>query len=175
MEKEWTDKQKYDISLKNTLDLNVIIMLIMKEHFGGKEAIKKFYDSKNKLVEIRIGKAVRLGSKVVKTLSPQKFIDIFISQILKNLQFMVPLKCITNIERLEKKIIIHIDDCLCKRLFRQSIRNFKAKDQLTYEDFCKYNCIPTMQTFANLGNVKVSADFRKKGCDIIATISEKIE
>ena len=172
LEKEWTDKQKYDVTLENLVENHVILMKFLEDNFG-KNAIEKYYSTKNEMqFKVKIGKIVKIGAKVIKTLSIQKFFDVFINQLIKNAQYMIPIKCITGIDYGDKKAIIHIDKCMSKRLFRRGIKRFKLQDQISLNAFCEYNCIPTFQTYGRIGDIKVSAVFKEKGCDIIADISK---
>ncbi|NVM31590.1 MAG: hypothetical protein HWN65_22325, partial [Candidatus Helarchaeota archaeon] len=115
MEKEWTDKQKYDVTLENLVENHVILMKFLEDNFG-KNAIEKYYNTKNEMqFKVKIGKTVKIGAKVIKTLSIQKFFDVFINQLIKNAQYMIPIKCITGIDYGDKKAIIHIAKCTSKR------------------------------------------------------------
>ena len=168
--KEWTEKQKYEVTLENLVENHVVLMKFLEDSFG-KEAIPAYYDTKNKMnYEVKIGRAVKLGAKVIKTLSTKKFFDIFINQIVKSGQYMIPLKCIVGIDYDDKKAVIHVEKCVTKRLFRRGIKRFKVQGQVPEEGFCQFNCIPTFQTYGKIGNIKVSGVFKDKGCDIIAEI-----
>ena len=111
MEKEWTDKQKYDVTLENLVENHVVLMKFLEDNFG-KAAIEKYYSTKNEMqFKIKIGKTVKFGAKVIKTLSTQKFFDVFINQLIKNAQYMIPIKCITGIDYGDKKAIDCLLDC----------------------------------------------------------------
>jgi len=171
MEKdEWDDYHKYEVTLENLVENHIILIKFLEDNFG-KEAIPKYYDTKNEMNYLnKIGKGVKVVAKVIKTLSSKKFFDIFIDQLVKQAQYMIPLKCITGIDYTEKKAVIHVDKCLTKRIFRRGIKKFKVQEQISENAFCKYNCIPTFQTYGRIGNIIVSGLFKEKGCDIIAEL-----
>jgi hypothetical protein len=169
MENEWSDKQKYDTCLENLIENHVIVMKYLYDNFGGTDAIVKFYSAKNELnYNAKIGKLLKLGAKVLKTVSSRKFFDIFINQMTKNAQHTIPLKVVSGIDYGDRKAVIHIDKCVSKRLFRKSVKRYKVQDEIPFDGFCKFNCIPVFSTFARIGNIKISAVFREKGCDITA-------
>lgn len=173
MEKEeWADSQKYQVTLETLLEHHVIMMKFLKDNYG-EDAIAKYYTTKNKMIyQIKIGTAIKMASKVIQTLSSQKFFDIFLNQLTKQAQNMLPLKCIIGIDYEPKKAVIHVDKCQTKRLFRQNIKKFKVQDQISETAFCEFNCIPSFQTYGRIGNIKVSAIFKEKGCDITAEVSK---
>lgn len=170
---EWADHQKYQVTLENLVENHVILMKFLEDNYG-KAAIEKYYATKNEMnFQNKIGTGIKVASKVIQTLSSKKFFDIFTDQLIKNAQYMIPVKCITGIDYEPKKAIIHIDKCLSKRLFRQGIKKFKVHDQIPVTAFCEFNCIPTFQTYGRIGNIKVRAIYKEKGCDIIAEISKE--
>ncbi|NVM52111.1 MAG: hypothetical protein HWN66_00320 [Candidatus Helarchaeota archaeon] len=171
MEKdEWEDKHKYKVTLENLVENHVILMKFLEDNFGN-DAIVKYYATKNEMnYENKIGRGIKLGAKVIKTLSSKKFFSIFIDQLIKNAQYMIPVKCIIGIDYGEKTATIHIDKCPSKRIFRRGVKKFKVQDQIPITAFCELNCIPTFQTYGRIGNIKVSANFTEKGCDIFAEI-----
>lgn len=170
--KEWDDKQKYDATFEQLIENHVILMKYLQDNFG-KDAITAYYQIRNELsFSARIGKAIKLGAKLLKTLSPQKFFDMFLDQMVKNVQYMIPLKCLAGIDKEAKRAVIHIENCQTKRVFRQSLRKFKLKDQIDANAFCQFDCIPTFQLYGAIGNITVSAILKEKGCDILADISE---
>ena len=117
MENEWTDKQKYNVTIENLIENHVILMKILWDS-GGDDAIKSFYEKKNEMnYKQKVGTGLKIGAKVLKTVSSKKFFDIFINQMVKNAQHTIPLKCVTAIDYEEKKAVLHIDKCLSKRLF----------------------------------------------------------
>jgi len=170
---EWSDNQKYQVTLETLLEHHVIMMKFLKENFG-ESAIANYYDTKNQMIyQIKIGTAIKVASKVVHTFSAKKFFDIFLNQITKQAQHMLPPKCIAGIDYEPTKAVIHVDKCQTKRLFRQNIKKFKVQDQIPDTAFCEFNCIPSFQTYGRLGDIKVSAVFHEKGCDITAAISKE--
>jgi hypothetical protein len=171
MEKdEWNDYHKYEVTLENLLENHVTYMKFLEDNFG-KEAIPKYYDTKNEMnYQRRIGTGIKLAAKIMKTLSSKKFFDLFIDIMIKQAQYMIPLKCIAGIDYTERKAVMHIEKCLTKRLFRRGIKKFKVQEQISENAFCEYNCIPTFQTYGRIGNIVVSALFKEKGCDIIAEL-----
>lgn len=174
MGKEWTDKHKYEATLKNLLENHVILMKILEDNFGGRDAIVKFYTIKNEMnYLVKMGKSAKIGVKVIKTLSSRKFFEMFIDQLIKNAQYMIPVTCVTGVDYGERKAVIHIDKCVSKRLFRQGIKKYKVQDQIPCNAFCELNCIPVFQTFGRIGDIIVSAVFKENGCDITAKISEE--
>jgi len=173
MEKEeWGDAQKYQVTLENLIENQVILMKFLEDNYG-KDAIEKYYATKNEMnFQNKIGTGIKMASKLIQTLSSKKFFDMFINQLIKQGQYMIPIKCITGIDYEPKKTIIHIDKCSSKRLFKQGIKKFKVQDQISVTAFCEFNCIPTFQTYGRIGNINVSAIFNEKGCDIVAEISK---
>ncbi len=67
---------------------------------------------------------------------------IFITQLIKNVQFMIPINCITGVDHGENAATIHINQCLSKDLFRRGIKKYKVQHQIQDDAFCKLNCIP---------------------------------
>jgi hypothetical protein len=174
MEKEeWSDTQKYQVTLENLIENHVILMKFLEDNFG-KDAIEKYYNTKNEMnFQNKIGIGIKMASKLIQTLSTNKFFDMFINQLTKQAQYMIPVKSITGIDYEPKAATIHIDKCLSKRLFKQGLKKFKVQDQIPVTAFCEFNCIPTFQTYGRIGNIKVSALYKEKGCDIIAEISKE--
>ncbi len=170
MEKEWSDKRKYKKTLETLMDIHILLMKFLLET-EGEDLVKKYYFMKNEMMyEKKVGKGVKIGSKVLKTLSTRKFFDIFITQLIKNVQFMIPIKCITGVDHGENVATIHINQCLSKDLFRRGIKNYKVQHQIQSDAFCKLNCIPAFQTFGRIGDIKLSAIYKENGCDIKAEI-----
>jgi hypothetical protein len=174
MEKEeWDDSHKYQVTLENLVENHVILMKFLKDNYG-KDAIEKYYATKNEMnFQNKIGTGLKMASKLIQTLSSKKFFDLFINQLTKQAQHMIPVKCITGIDYESKKAVIHIDKCVSKRLFRQAIKKFKVQDQILDTAFCEFNCIPTFQTYGRIGAIKISAIFKEKGCDITAEASKE--
>jgi hypothetical protein len=174
MEKaEWDDNQKYQVTLETLLEHHVIMMKFLEDNYG-KAAIEKYYATKNELVfQTKIGTGLKMASKLIQKLSSKKFFDIFLNQLTKQAQNMIPLKCITGIDYEPKKAVIHIDKCVSKRLFRQNLKKFKVQDQISDTAFCEFNCIPSFQTYGRIGAIKISAIFKEKGCDITAEVPEE--
>ncbi len=171
--KEWDDKQKYEVTLENLFENHVILMKFLEDNFG-KEAISKYYSSKNEInYKVKIGTAAKLGAKVLQTVSSRKFFDVFVDQLIKNAQYMIPIKCISGIDQEDQKAVIHIDKCASKRLFQRCVKKYNVTDQIPATAFCELNCIPTFQTYGRLGNIKVSGVLKEKGCDIIVELSKE--
>ncbi|NVM01996.1 MAG: hypothetical protein HWN67_06650 [Candidatus Helarchaeota archaeon] len=176
MPKEWSDKHKYNVTLENLIENNVIMMkfLLDNSEDEGMGAIKKYYDAKNELnFNVRVGKGVKITVKIFNKISKSKFFDIFVDQLIKNAQYMIPLKSITGIDYKKDRVIIHVDKCVSKRLFRRGIKRYKVKDQIPNNAFCEFNCIPTFQTFTKITPFKLSAEFKEKGCAMIIEISNE--
>jgi hypothetical protein len=113
MEKEeWDDSQKYQVTLETLIENHVILMKFLEDNFG-KEAIEKYYTTKNEMnFQNKIGTGIKMASKLIQTLSSKKFFDIFINQMTKQAQHMIPVKCITGIDYDSKRAVIHIDKCM---------------------------------------------------------------
>jgi len=173
--KEWDATRKYEVTFDQLIENHLILMKYLKDNYG-EDAIKNYYKIRNEMsFATRIGKAIKIGAKVLKTLSSQKFFNIFLNQFVNSSQYMIPLKCVAGIDREPKRAVIHIENCQTKRVFRRSIRKFKLKDEIPVTAFCEFDCIPTFQLYGAIGNIQVSADFKEKGCDILADISKEIK
>ncbi|MHA1130266.1 MAG: hypothetical protein ACTSQI_08110 [Candidatus Helarchaeota archaeon] len=175
MEKhEWDDKRKYAVTFEQLIENHLILMKYLKENYG-EAAVKQYYKERNELsFGSRIGKTVKFGAKLLKTISAKKFFNIFIDQLIKNAQYMIPLKCITGMDRESKRAVLHINNCQTKRVFRRSIRRFKLQNQIPVTAFCEFDCIPTFQTYGRVGQIQISGVFKEKGCDIIVEFSHEI-
>jgi hypothetical protein len=169
----WDDKRKYEATFDQLIENHLILMKYLKDNYG-EEAIKQYYKVRNEMsFSTRIGKTIKMGAKVLKTISAKKFFSIFLDQMIKNVQYMIPLKCLAGIDQESNRAVIHIENCQTKRVFRRTLRKFKLKDQIDPNAFCEFDCIPTFQLYGAIGDIKVSADFKAKGCDIFAELSEK--
>ncbi len=168
--KEWDEKRKYEVTFEHNIENHLTLMKFLQDNYGI-DAIKHYYETRNDLCyQVKIGTIVKVGAKVIKTISSQKFFNIFLDQLIKNAQNMIPIKCISGIDQEGKRAVIHIDNCLTKRVFRRNIKRFKLQDEIPVTNFCEFDCIPTFQTYGRIGNIKVSATFREKGCDILVEI-----
>lgn len=164
---EWSDKRKYKKTLENMVENHVILMKFFIDN-SGENTIEKYYSTKNEMnYKVKIGKGVKIGAKLLKTLSKRKILDLFITQLIRNVQYMIPIKCISGVEYEENKATIHIDQCRTKDIFRRGIKKYKVRHQIKDDAFCKLNCIPAFQTYGRIGDIKVRANLKDNGCDII--------
>ncbi|MHA1267741.1 MAG: hypothetical protein ACTSRS_21070 [Candidatus Helarchaeota archaeon] len=170
--REWTAKQKYRATFDQLIENHLILMKFLKDNYG-ESAIRAYYLERNqRSFSARIGKTLKIGAKILKSLSSQKFLALFLDQMIKNVQYMIPLECLAGIDREEKSAVIHIENCHTKRVFRKSIRKFKLKNEIDVNAFCQFDCIPSFQLYGQLGNINISATFKDRGCEIFVKLED---
>ena len=173
--KEKTDKDKYESASDSLTNENVFIMKYLYENFSMDEMEKYCKWDVELSVERRIGPLKNALIQMLNKLAKKALLNTFITTLIDEGQFLIPLKCFESIEITNETGKILINKCLAKKNFNKAVKKLGCKEYPWASEglgYCKYWCSPLFQKFLEYIKVPLDMEYTDDGCRITASFKK---
>ena len=174
--KNWKVDQKYKTTLEELFNGNVRYMKFIKTRMPPESNLvsEAFQATIDYTFNKTMAPLMKLGEGYLSKVPKPTLLKRLLGNFFINMQHVVTLDCIQKLEYYPDYTEIIIDKCTGKHAWRMGVKNNKATDLFTEEDYCKYSCAPLVNRFLKVAGAQSTVEFQKEGCHhIIKIIEEK--
>lgn len=160
----WSEGKKHQQTIEELFDGNVRYLKLIKEKFGEAAAIDGFHATTDFTFNKNMSGLMKMGDKYLKSVAKTTLLKKLLINFFINMQHVVDLNCIQKFEFSQEGAEIIVEGCTGKMAWIKGLKNNKATDVFTADDYCKYTCIPTVSKFLDVANAKNHAEIHHMGC-----------
>lgn len=160
----WKDKRKYKQTIEELFNGNVRYLKFIKNRIGQEACMDAFKETIDFTSEKYMSTLRRLGASLLSKISKKILLKRILGSFFINMQHVVDLNCIKKLEFYPDYTEIIIEKCTAKRAWKIGLKNNKATDMFTFDDYCKYSCTPLINKFLELTKAQSNVEFKKRGC-----------
>lgn len=170
--KNWKDDQKYQTALEELFNGMVRYMKFIKTRMppGSNLVSDAFQVTIDYTFNKTMAPLMKLGEDYLKSVPKQLLLKRLLGNFFINMQHVVRLECIKKLEYYPDHVEIIVDKCTGKQAWIMGVKNTKAADLFTDEDYCKYSCAPLVNRFLKIASAQSTVEFQKEGCHHIIKI-----
>jgi hypothetical protein len=172
--KNWKDDQKYKTTLEELFNGNVRYMKFIKTRIppGSNLLSEAFQATIDYTFDKTMAPLIKLGESYLSGVPKQLLLKRLLGNFFINMQHVVRLECIQKLIYYPDYAEIIIDKCTGKQAWIMGVKNNKAGDLFTDEDYCKYSCAPLVNRFLKIASAQSTVEFQKEGCHHIIKIMD---
>ncbi|MHA1652214.1 MAG: hypothetical protein ACTSYB_18685 [Candidatus Helarchaeota archaeon] len=169
----WDEKRRAKAAVEELMEGKVRYLKFIKNQLGP-DAIEKVLERfVIDTFDKNMGGLTKLGAGFLKKISKNALLKKIISSFYINMQHLVDLDCLKKLEFYPNQIEIVIKKCTAKRAWKLGLKNNKAKDLFSEDDYCQKVCIPTFNKFLQVANAQSNYRILKRGCEqVISFVDE---
>ncbi|MHA1264127.1 MAG: hypothetical protein ACTSRS_02730 [Candidatus Helarchaeota archaeon] len=169
----WNDQMKHKQTLEELFDGNVRYLKLIKHQLGDQAAIEGFRATVDFTFNKNMSGLLKLGDSFLKSVSKLTLLEKITTNFFINMQHIVKLECIKKLDLSPATSEIIIKNCTGKKAWITGLKNNKATDLFSDEDYCKYTCVPTLRKFLEVAHAKNTAEFTEDGCHQVIKFLEE--